>query len=171
MTLEHSRPAPATHQPNTAPAQTPTVQRRLAAGSGSYAVQARALAPRENVQMHGGGEDTADVHAAAASGIASGGGAMPFASQIQQSFGGHDIGHVQAHTGSAAVQASAAMGAEAYATGDHVAFGKSPDLHTAAHEAAHVVQQSAGVSLSGGVGQVGDAYENHADRVLSLIHI
>lgn len=57
------------------------------------------------------------------------------------------------------------MGARAYAMGNHVAFGIQPDLHTAAHEAAHVVQQRAGVSLSGGVGQAGDAYERHADAV------
>ena len=116
-----------------------------------------------------GGEDTTAVHEAAAAGIASGGGAMPHADQIQKSFGGHDIGSVQAHTGSAASEASAAMGAEAYATGDHVAFGSTPDLHTAAHEAAHVVQQRAGVSLSGGVGQVGDSYEQHADAVADAV--
>lgn len=34
-----------------------------------------------------------------------------------------------------------ATGAEAFATGNHVAFASSPSLHTAAHEAAHVVQQ------------------------------
>jgi hypothetical protein len=51
------------------------------------------------------------------------------------------------------------MGAEAFATGDQVAFGAAPDLHTAAHEAAHVVQQRQGVQLKGGVGEVGDAYE------------
>jgi Domain of unknown function (DUF4157) len=51
------------------------------------------------------------------------------------------------------------MGATAYATGDRIAFAGAPDLHTTAHEAAHVVQQRAGVSLPGGVGQAGDAYE------------
>src|SRR5690606_13997671 len=100
-------------------------------------VQISMLAP---VQRHGdGGEDTASVHEAAASGIASGGGAMPHFDAIQQSFGGHDIGNIQAHPGDAAARASDAMGAEAYATGDHVAFKGAPDLHTAAHEAAHVV--------------------------------
>ena len=76
---------------------------------------------------------------------------------------------IYAHTGAAAQEASAAMGAEAYASGNHIAFGSAPDLHTAAHEAAHVVQQKAGVSLSGGVGQVGDKYEQHADQVADAV--
>ena len=61
------------------------------------------------------------------------------------------------------------MGAEAFATGSSIAFGTTPSLHTAAHEAAHVVQQRAGVSLQGGVGQSGDAYERHADEVADLV--
>ncbi len=136
------------------------------ARANGFDAQVQMLAP---VQRHGGGEDSGQVHEAAARGISGGGSAMPFASQIQKSFGGHDISGVKAHTDGNAVQASADMGAAAYATGDHVAFGQSPDLHTAAHEAAHVVQQRAGVSLSGGVGQSGDAYEQHADRVADAV--
>ncbi|HEU5056071.1 MAG TPA: T6SS effector amidase Tae4 family protein, partial [Kofleriaceae bacterium] len=44
-----------------------------------------------------------------------------------------------------------------------------PDLHTAAHEAAHVVQQRAGVHLSGGVGAAGDSHERHADAVADRV--
>ena len=61
------------------------------------------------------------------------------------------------------------MGAEAYATGDKVAFAHAPSLHTAAHEAAHVVQQRGGVQLKGGVGAAGDAYEVHADQVADAV--
>jgi hypothetical protein len=61
------------------------------------------------------------------------------------------------------------MGAAAFTTGNHVAFAGSPDLRTAAHEAAHVVQQRGGVQLSGGVGAVGDRYEQHADAVAGLV--
>jgi hypothetical protein len=61
------------------------------------------------------------------------------------------------------------MGAAAFATGNHVAFGAAPDLHTAAHEAAHVVQQRAGVQLKGGVGEANDAYERHADAVADRV--
>ena len=64
-----------------------------------------------------------------------------------------------------ASSASAKMGASAYASGNKVAFGGNPSLHTAAHEAAHVVQQRSGVSLSEGVGKAGDSYERHADAV------
>lgn len=61
------------------------------------------------------------------------------------------------------------MGATAYATGDHVVFASAPDLHTAAHEAAHTVQQKSGVQLKRGVGEVGDAYERHADAVADRV--
>ena len=142
---------PVQQQPTTPPgtATAPTggaaVQLKQSLAGLDYDAQVAALAPpvqaRGNVQQQG----AAAVHEAAAAGIASGGGAMPYADRIQASFGSHDIGNVQAHTGSAASQASQAMGAEAYATGDHVVFGGAPDLHTAAHEAAHVVQQRGGV--------------------------
>ena len=146
----------------------PRVQLKRGVQMMGFDEQSALLAPDEPVQRSGG-ENTDQVHQAAAAGIASGGGAMPYASQIQNSFGGHDISGIQAHTGSAAKQANQAMGAEAFATGNHVAFAGAPDLHTAAHEAAHVVQQGAGVSLSGGVGQVGDKYENHADKVADAV--
>ncbi len=94
---------------------------------------------------------------------------MPHQEAIQQSFGRHDVSGVKAHVGGAAAEASDAMGAQAYATGDHVAFRGAPDLHTAAHEAAHVVQQRGGVSLKGGVGAVGDRYEQHADQVADAV--
>ena len=61
------------------------------------------------------------------------------------------------------------MGAEAYATGDHIVLGRGNDLHTVAHEAAHVVQQRGGVQRKGGVGEVGDAYERHADVVADRV--
>ncbi len=118
-------------------------------------------------------EDTdtksADAHAIAARGVAGAGGAMPHADVIQKSFGRHDISHVQAHTGGHAAAASQALGAEAYATGSHIAFGATPSLHTAAHEAAHIVQQQAGVSLKGGIGESGDRYERHADEVADAV--
>ena len=61
------------------------------------------------------------------------------------------------------------MGAQAYATGNHVVLGAGTELHTVAHEAAHVVQQRGGVQLKGGVGEVGDAYERHADQVADAV--
>lgn len=109
------------------------------------------------------------VHEAAATGIAGPSGSLPYLDQIQKSFGSHDVSHIKAHTDSQAATGARAMGAEAFTTGDHVAFAGSPTLHTAAHEAAHVLQQRAGVQLKGGVGQVGDRYEQHADAVADRV--
>ena len=109
------------------------------------------------------------VQEVAAQGVADARAPLPHGSTIQQLFGRHDVSHVRAEVGGAGGAAAAQIGASAYATGDRVAFAQSPDLHTAAHEAAHVVQQRAGVSLKGGVGQAGDAYEQHADRVADLV--
>ncbi|MEL6180322.1 MAG: DUF4157 domain-containing protein, partial [Myxococcota bacterium] len=123
------------------------------------------------VQMSAGpgGESHDALHEAAICGTSGGGGTLPHLKSIQTSFGRHDVSNVQAYTNAAASAACAFMGAEAYATGNKVAFGDSPSLHTAAHEAAHVVQQRVGVSLRGGVGQVGDRYEQHADAVADAV--
>lgn len=126
-------------------------------------------APAGDAGQRRGGPTPQQVHAAAARGIAGGATPLPFADRIQASFGRHDITSIQAHVGGAAAQAAAAMGATAYATGNHVAFGSAPDVHTAAHEAAHVVQQRAGVHLQGGVGKTGDAHEQHADAVADKV--
>jgi hypothetical protein len=115
------------------------------------------------------GLDDAQVHAVAAHGIAGAGTALPHLDAIQRSFGPLDVSGVTAHVGGAAADASAALGAHAYATGDHVAFAEAPSLALAAHEAAHVVQQRAGVHLSSAVGQAGDAYEQHADAVAARV--
>jgi hypothetical protein len=121
------------------------------------------------VQMHGGGaQPEAAVHDAAARGVATPASALPFSDTLQRAFGRHDISSVQAHAGSEAAQTAKSMGADAYAAGDHVVLGKS-DLHTVAHEAAHVVQQRSGVQLKGGVGQAGDTYEHHADAVADKV--
>jgi hypothetical protein len=125
----------------------------------------------ENVQHKGAvGASAEEVHQTAAAGVSGSGGPLPHLDAIQSSFGKHDVSGVSAHTDGAAAAANHAMGAEAYASGNAVAFGSSsPSLHTAAHEAAHVVQQRAGVQLKGGVGQVGDSYERHADAVADLV--
>lgn len=109
------------------------------------------------------------MHEAAAHGTSGPGGTLPYLDQIQPSFGKHDVRHVMAHMDSQAATSARAMEAEAFTTGEHVAFARSPNLHTAAHEAAHVVQQRAGVQLKGGVGEVGDRYEQHADAVADLV--
>ncbi len=123
-------------------------------------------------QHDGGAAPSADAtRAIAAHGVAGAGSELPHLATLQASFGDHGtaLGGVRAFVGGEAATASRAMGAQAYATGDAIAFAAAPSLFTAAHEAAHVVQQQAGVDLPGGVGQVGDAYERHADAVAARV--
>ncbi len=127
----------------------------------AYPVQRRVLASAE--------ADPARVQAAAQRGISGSSGRLPHLGRIQQLFGRHDVSGVQAHLGADASAAAEAMGAAAYATGSHVAFAGAPDLHTAAHEAAHVVQQRAGIHLKAGVGEAGDEHERHADAVADRV--
>ena len=122
------------------------------------------------VQRKGAGEgETEQVHAAAERGLSGSAQSLPHLDKIQGAFGGHDVSGVHAHVGGAAEGASRDMGASAYAVGNSVAFAGAPDLHTAAHEAAHVVLQRGGVSLKGGVGQEGDSYERNADAVADRV--
>jgi hypothetical protein len=109
------------------------------------------------------------VQAAAERGTSGAAGTLPHFDRIQMLFGRHDVSGVRAYVGGPAAEGAAAMGAQAFATGDQVAFRGAPDLHTAAHEAAHVVQQRAGVHLKGGVGEQGDAHERHADAVADAV--
>jgi hypothetical protein len=111
----------------------------------------------------------ADAHEVAASGLSGGGEALPHFDAVQRAFGRHDVSGVRAHVGGAAASAAEALGARAYASGDQVAFADRPDLFLVAHEAAHVVQQRGGVQLSGGVGEAGDVYEQHADAVAAAV--
>ncbi len=125
---------------------------------------------RRSVHPDGGTTQDAElVHDAASRGVAGAGTELPHREEIQASFGHHDVSGVRAHVGGDAAQAAGAIGAQAYATGDDVAFAATPDLRQAAHEAAHVVQQRGGVRLDGGVGRAGDPYEQHADAVAERV--
>ena len=94
---------------------------------------------------------------------------LPYFDAIQRSFGRHDVGRVRAHTGAAASAGAEAIGAEAFTRGSHIVFRGAPDLRTAAHEAAHAIQQRSGVRLSDGVGRRGDRYERHAEQVADTV--
>ncbi|MFI5289464.1 MAG: DUF4135 domain-containing protein, partial [Polyangia bacterium] len=137
---------------------------RLGAAGARRVIQRRLAERREKAEP-----DSAEVQAAAESGVRGPAGSLPHQATIQKAFGKHDVSHVKAHVGGEAAKGAAAMGAEAFATGDHVGFAGAPSLHTAAHEAAHVIQQQAGVHLSGGVGQEGDRHEQHADAVAQRV--
>jgi hypothetical protein len=113
--------------------------------------------------------EASDVQETARAGLAGAGGQLPHLSTIQSAFGRHDVSGVRAHAGPEAAGAAAAIGASAYASGEAIAFGRTPDLHDAAHEAAHVIQQRSGHAPLGGVGATGDALEQHADRVADAV--
>lgn len=140
-----------------------------------YLRQSQSDAAQYLVQMYNRGQanspraDLALLKQAAARGAQGATRGIPFQEQIQKSFGKHDITSVQSLVGGNAEIANKQMGSEAYAMGNTLSFKRSPDLHTAAHEAAHVIQQRGGVQLKSGVGQVGDAYEVHADQVADLV--
>lgn len=146
------------------------IQRKMSA----YTRRAQASDMRRGLQRRASGAAaaTADPGEAAREASRREGGPgrrLPHLATIQRAFGGHELGGIRAFVGGAHGEAARAMGAEAYATGDEVAFERAPSLHTAAHEAAHVVQQRAGVQLLGGVGREGDTYERSADAVADRV--
>ena len=116
-----------------------------------------------------GATSTADVQSTAQAGVANASSPLPFLDTIQRAFGKHDVSNIQAQVGGAASTASDALGARAYATGNKVAFASAPDLHTAAHEAAHVVQQRRGAVGFQGLGAADDEHERHADAVADAV--
>jgi hypothetical protein len=121
------------------------------------------------VQRRGRDSSDADtIHAAAARGVATQAAPLPHRDALEAGFG-QDLSGVTAHVGGDAAATADAMGAEAYAAGDHVVLPEAPSLHTTAHEVAHVLQQRGGVSLLGGVGSAGDPYERDADAVADRI--
>ena len=128
-------------------------------------------APAMPVQTKANGDPARpeQAHEIAAHGVAGTGQPLPYANTIQRLFGRHDVSDVTALVGGRAAAAADCLGANAYATGRSVGFRGEPDLHTAAHEAAHTVQQASGVHLAGGVGSAGDAYERNADEVADAV--
>jgi hypothetical protein len=124
------------------------------------------------VQRRSNGEAAAsNPVSVATAATAGGGGSLPYLDTIQSAFGHHDIAGIRSHSGNAAAEGAAALGASAFAVGDAVAFASPPDLHTAAHEAAHVVQQRAGLRPDGGSIDTGssDSLEKHADAVADAV--
>ncbi len=134
---------------HTEPAGTPMVVQRKEA-------YATALSPEE-------------LRSEAAGGVAGANEELPHLGEIQRAFGPHDLTGIKARVGGAAAVATDAIGAHAYATDGRVAFGEPPSLRTAAHEAAHVVQQRGPLQVDGGVGRAGDEHERAADAVADAV--
>jgi outer membrane protein OmpA-like peptidoglycan-associated protein len=141
------------------PAKVTTLQDRLGNGGVLALLQARRAAGA-------GGSATRQLVDRGVSGARE---PLPYRDRIQASFGHHDVGGIEAHTGGAAREATAALGAHGYTRGKSVAFAGTPSLHTAAHEAAHVIQQRMGVHLKNGFGQPGDTHERHADAIADRV--
>jgi len=93
---------------------------------------------------------------------------FPRRAAIERSFG--RAIPATAHAGPAAEEACRPLDASAYEIGGRVASAdRSPGLHTAAHEAAHVLQGTGGVSRKAAHAPPGaDALEVHADRAADL---
>ena len=127
-------------------------------------------AQNSTVQLEGSDDVSAvAIHEAARQGIRTRSTSLPHAAAIQQSFGRHDISGIQYHDGPTAAQSARAMNAAAYSTAGHVVSAGSISMHTAAHEAAHYIQQQSGVQLKDNVGAIGDKYERHADAVANAV--
>ena len=106
------------------------------------------------------------VREIAAEGASGAGGEIPHKAEMESAFG-TDFSGVKSHT---SPEATGAMGAQAYASGNDVVFGDSnPSKHLVAHELTHVLQQKQGVQLKGGVGTAGDQYEQQADAVADKV--
>jgi hypothetical protein len=78
---------------------------------------------------------------------------------------GVDVSHVRVHTGAAAAEAAASVGARAFALGHRIVLGRgerATDLALMAHEVAHVVQQRGAAALQRWTSRGGDAHEREA---------
>lgn len=96
--------------------------------------------------------------------------AYPHGERIRAAFGAHAPEGLRAHIGGAARMASERLSAGGYVFNGRVAFPRMPDLHTAAHEAAHLVHQArGGVDVAHGVGVHSDPSEAFADRVADAV--
>lgn len=158
---------PQSDQSAPAPANT-MLQRKAACACGGGCPVCTNAAARFN-QPDDDSATRGTLHETARAGVQGTGAQLPHLDRIQAAFGSYDVTAVRAHLGREPAQAAQAIGASAYTVGERVAFDGQPDLFTAAHEAAHVVQQRAGVQLSGGVGAAGDRYEQHADAVAARV--
>ncbi len=125
------------------------------------------------------GERTPSIHDAATAAVEHKDGGAPVEAGVATRVGAHlgaDLSGVRVHTDPLAQQASAAMGARAFAHGADVFLGageSGSDLGLMAHELTHVAQQgAAGQRLPQRKVEVGDANtpaEHEADQVAAAV--
>jgi hypothetical protein len=115
----------------------------------------------------GGGASSQDIAAAGFDGPAM---SLPYRSEMESGFGVSFSG-VTAYGGGAAADANAALGSQAYAVGQQIAFADaSPAREVVAHELAHTIQQGdAGPVQTWSEGSPGDAYEQEADAAAATV--
>ncbi len=95
---------------------------------------------------------------------------LPHAGKMHAAFDGVvDFSQVNVHRGPDAAQASAQLGAQAYAVGSSIALPKGADEFTTAHELAHVAQKQTGKVQPRGVSSPGDSDEQQADAVAARV--
>ncbi len=93
--------------------------------------------------------------------------ALPHRSAIERSYG-VSLDGVYAYTDPAAQAACRALGKQAFAIGNRVAFATaSPDLHVAAHEAAHTLEDPGAAGVVGGSADSEAMADAAADRVVA----
>jgi hypothetical protein len=110
------------------------------------------------------------MHSVARQGLGDPAGPYPHGARIRAAFGAYAPSGLSAHMGPAARAASGALSAGGYVLNGRAVFAERPSLHTAAHEAAHMVHQAhGGAALAHGVGHMSDAHERLADRVADTV--
>lgn len=115
-----------------------------------------------------GAETDSERATDSAADLGAGGGPLPHHEEIQAAFGPFSLLGVRAQVGGPAAGAAEAMNADGFTNGAMVGL-LDADPWTAAHEAAHAVQQSGGLSLPGGEGHADDHNERHADAVADRV--
>lgn len=108
--------------------------------------------------------EAAMLHAVAERGVRGAGVACPYADRINPLFGSFALKGLQAHLGASARESAERLSASGYVWRGKLAFAGWPTLRTAAHEAAHAVQQQYRLDLPSGTGKKGDRHENLADH-------
>ncbi len=149
----------------------PTCVQTQQASSGEQ-IQSKCTTCLVDKQVQGGGLQVRSprrIQREARTGLKGASAPLPHGERIQAAFGHHDLTQVRASIGGSTRTANRRMGALAYTSGDRIGFRDAPSLHLAAHEAAHVVQQREGLRLPDNVGQPGDRWEHHADRVADSV--
>lgn len=108
----------------------------LAAGSLPFmdmAIRSAAVLRKEDAQATGAAASNDDASAIAAQGVSGSTGSLPHAAKMQSAFKGTlDLSTVNVHQGPEAADASAQLGAQAYAFGSSIALPQGADEFTTA---------------------------------------